>query len=715
MNHQPCIQRLRHLTTSIIVCLISALYPMTARSQVTVTDATDSIQPSISLSDTILLKGVEVTASEITKNGNKLIAYPNPESKARAIDAADLIGTLGLPGIFLDPKSNRLSLLKKGSIAYRINGGKATAEDLLAITPSKIRRIEYILNPGYDYDDAGALIDVYTHRDPVGTSGIFRERHALNRGKGTFTNTLQSNYKKSEFTVYSLFEYARLSDSYTNSSETFLGDATSPLTRVTKENPHIFKEDFNQTFISYSYMDDSNLLLVKANMTNYHTPSTRSSGTVDEYTPESSSTEYRNYRRKSSDNRYSINAYYQRDFKTRSKLYADVMYYYMDESRNSVKDYRYADDQHDEYTITTIGYGKNHSLLSELKYMHPIGNGRVSAGINYDWTKNQNDYSGSTEYTANQTRHDSRLYAQWQSYVKGVDYSIGIEDKIQRWTINREKSQSNRLNATANMSYSPTPSVMLSLNAKMSTYNPSLGRSSDVIIQDDKFNYTSGNPDLKQETAYTVSFSPMYISRIFYGNLDISYTRTNNALMTNVFYNTQQYISTTINGDHSDNIDITFSSRIRLLNNKLSITPRAGYTYQQAACAYYRHSLNSWWIRSSVSYDISRNFEVSADYTKGGNYLIYGLTELRGGQYIGAGITYRLNKMRASLDCNIPLNRFSEERRLLSDINPGITTSYCGRLKPTVSLQVSWSFSTANRKEHNQKSINRGTEDNGML
>lgn len=64
--------------------------------------------------------------------------------------------------------NNEIGVLGGGELQLRINGAKAEVEEIKALQPSDIIRIEYHDNPGLRYGNAEVVLDYIVRRPETG-------------------------------------------------------------------------------------------------------------------------------------------------------------------------------------------------------------------------------------------------------------------------------------------------------------------------------------------------------------------------------------------------------------------------------------------------------------------------------------------------------------------------------------------------------------------
>lgn len=95
------------------------------------------------------LDDVTVTASSIVNKADRKIVFPTENQLKVSTNGVNLLQSMMLPRIEVDPMKHTVSLTGQGNLQLRINGAEATNSDLVALQPQDIVRIEYIENPGY--------------------------------------------------------------------------------------------------------------------------------------------------------------------------------------------------------------------------------------------------------------------------------------------------------------------------------------------------------------------------------------------------------------------------------------------------------------------------------------------------------------------------------------------------------------------------------------
>ena len=98
--------------------------------------------------DTKQLGEVTVTASNVTATADKKLVFPNEQQVKASANGVDLLRNLLIPRLSVSPIDNSVSTTDGGTVQLAINGRKATKEEVTALQPSEIIRVEMLEDPG---------------------------------------------------------------------------------------------------------------------------------------------------------------------------------------------------------------------------------------------------------------------------------------------------------------------------------------------------------------------------------------------------------------------------------------------------------------------------------------------------------------------------------------------------------------------------------------
>ena len=118
--------------------------------------------------DAFSLNGVSVTASAQRSKVDRKIIYPSERQAKVSANGVELLQQLMLPRLQVDPINNTIKVPGDGEVQLRINGVKVTVQEIRALRPDEIIRVEYHDNPGLRYGNAEIVLDYIVRRPETG-------------------------------------------------------------------------------------------------------------------------------------------------------------------------------------------------------------------------------------------------------------------------------------------------------------------------------------------------------------------------------------------------------------------------------------------------------------------------------------------------------------------------------------------------------------------
>lgn len=374
--------------------------------------------------DNVLLEGVTVTASPVIKKTDRQIILPTEVQTKAASNGISLLRNLQLSRILINPIDHSITLPGGDNVQLRINGIEVTQAEITAIRPADVLRIEYIDNPGARYGNASAVLNyIVKRRESGGNISADLSNGVSDTGYGEHNLAAKYHFNKSEIstTVYwgqrdlkwtrENYESFRFPESYLENKE--IGEPT----KIKYDNVHVN--------LNYSYQDNDKQLLNIAFRNQYNdTPSSMSDRISTLY--EGGSSYSISDLTSSKVLIPSLDIYYQRNLKNKQTIYADIVASYLDSKneRNFVQKALQDDDNTtDIYSETK---GEKYSIIGEGIYEKQFNTGKFTGGMKHTQAYLQNRYSGNIDSKITMNTAETYLFAEYQSKIKALDYTVGI-------------------------------------------------------------------------------------------------------------------------------------------------------------------------------------------------------------------------------------------------------------------------------------------------
>ena len=116
------------------------------------------------------LQEVEVKAARVVDRPDGKLFLPSAAQMQHSANVYQLLAMMPMQGLKVNAITRTITpVAPDGSVQIRIDGAKATPNDLAALDTKRIRSIEYIDNPGVRYGDGiKFVINIHTRRSTQG-------------------------------------------------------------------------------------------------------------------------------------------------------------------------------------------------------------------------------------------------------------------------------------------------------------------------------------------------------------------------------------------------------------------------------------------------------------------------------------------------------------------------------------------------------------------
>lgn len=164
--------------------------------------ALDGFNKSIDLKEILMedaavsLDGVTVSASNTSSRSDRKLIFPSDRQVKASTNGMDLLQQLMLPKITVNPMSNEIKVPGNGEVQLRINGVKVELDEIKALLPTDIIRIEFHDNPGLRYRNAEVVLDYIVRRPETGGNFSVDMSQGVNALWGEHRVSGKINHKK---------------------------------------------------------------------------------------------------------------------------------------------------------------------------------------------------------------------------------------------------------------------------------------------------------------------------------------------------------------------------------------------------------------------------------------------------------------------------------------------------------------------------------------
>ncbi|MBO5080220.1 MAG: TonB-dependent receptor [Bacteroidaceae bacterium] len=577
-----------------------------------------------------LLDEVVVKGEKVVQKIDRQLVMPTEAQKKASTNGVSLLQHLQLSGLTINPMTKSIATNYGEAVQLRINGVQATHEEVVALRPEDVVRVEYHEQPGLRYGGAAAVIDYIVKRKESGgnvsadlTNGVsplgFGNYHLsgkYHQGKSTFTALMQWSRRDLEWNRENeeTFYYpvpSRVIQSEAKNLDDIKVDVLEILRRFAplddKEgyvvhnrevvvSPNRIKYDYITTSLNYNYTNGEKSMLNIAfrNHTEYIPHSFADRNTL--LYQEDKVYEVKD-REQSKTVIPSLDIYYQLNLKNDQHLYFDVVGTYLGSDYG--RTYSMTEQGETPVEIISKTEGDKYSLIGEAIYERPLWGGKFTTGMKHNQATMDNVYQGDALTKVSMKTAETSLFTEYQLKVKKLNYTLGIGAMRTFYSQGDAKQEKYIFRPTLNLSYS-LGKVFLRYNASLSGYAPSLSELSDVEQPMDAYQVRRGNPNLKSVTFFTNRFSASYRTKGISAEVSARYSYDDKPIMEETLYENGMFVRTYDNQKAFHRLNFQANLQLQPFKQYVSIKLNPYFNRYISRGNTYTHTHSNWGFRGSI-------------------------------------------------------------------------------------------------------------------
>ncbi len=666
-------------------------------------------------STAIALEGVTITGSSQISRADRKLVFPSERQIKTSTNGVNLLQELMLPRILVNPMDNKISISGGGELQLRINGVKAEAEEIKALRPADIIRIEYHDNPGLRYGNAEIVLDYIVRRPDTGGSFGTELMQGVNAMWGNYNLYGKVNHKKSEIGFSYYMGPRDFDGSYRDNEEIFhLADGTN-LHRLELGEPSRLALVQHSLNVNYSLQASENSMFSAAFRlyANNH-PHWDYKGVLynaNDVTDKVNMVDLTN----KSWSRPSLDLYYQHNLKNKQTLVFNLVGTYNRDKSNRI--YRESIEEEILTDINNHTLGNKYSLIAEAIYEKQFAKGNaLSFGINHTQSYANNEYRNGHLYETNMNQGNSYIFGEYRGTINKLNYRLGIA--MTRFYYN----QSGDNESTEN--YSFNPSIVLHYNIsdnsflrwKGNIYNasPSLADLSAVEQSVDSFQIRCGNPNLKSYMCYFTELTYEWKKGIFYTNLWGAYDYRPNAIMDEKIQEGNKIVQTWNNQKDWQKVSGRAMFRVGPICDLIQFSFTGGVNHYMSHGNRYSHTYTNWFCEAQASVNYKK---FSLYWQMNTNWNNFWGETLSGGENIQMfGINYRHKDLSVGIGAFNPFtNDYKVQTENWNQFASYKTNNYIKESSKLFTVSVSYNFSFGRTFKTAQRKVNNSDNDSGVM
>lgn len=683
--------------------------------------ALDGFNKSIDLKEILMedaavsLDGVTVSASNTSSRSDRKLIFPSDRQVKASTNGMDLLQQLMLPKITVNPMSNEIKVPGNGEVQLRINGVKVELDEIKALLPTDIIRIEFHDNPGLRYRNAEVVLDYIVRRPETGGNFSVDMSQGVNALWGEHRVSGKINHKKSEFGAsYRIGPRDFYGMSRDNEEIFHLADGTVLHRKETGDPSHasMFMHNLN---LNYSVQDPEKYLFnATFRYWNNHQPHWDYRGILSNLDNPDDYVDMVDLN--SSDNQVpALDLYYQRNLKNDQTLVFNVVGTY-----NRTSSHRFYQESRGEELLTDINNrvsGKKYSLIGEAIYEKKLANGNsLSGGVWHTQSFSDNEYRNGHDYETHMDQSASSIYSEFKGKVRKLDYMLGVE--LARLYYKQEgtddSDQFYTFNPRFTLQYALPGQSFIRLKGYVGNLSPSLGNLNAVEQVIDSLQLQRGNPRLESYMSYLLDLNYEYQKGIFYALVNGTYEYVPNAIMDEKYQEGNKIIQTWNNQKNWQRVVGSAMFRVGPIKDILQFSFTGGVNHYISNGNTYSHRYTNWYCNMQASLTWKKFMLM---YQMNTNWNRFWGETLEGGENIQMFMA-KYNFKNLSLGIGA-FNPFSDNWKMQSEnwnqYASSKKTSYVKESSRLFVVSVSYNFSFGRTYKAGQKRLNNSDSDSGVM
>lgn len=561
-----------------------------------------------------LLKGVTVEAARVVEKVDRQIIFPTKEQVKTASNGYDLLDNLSLPTIIVNRAERKVLSLKGGDVQIRINDVKASMQDVLALQPDEVTKVEFINVPGLKYGDSNldAVINYQVRRRYAGYVAGVSTMQGTKAGFNNSDGYFKYNVKKSEFSINYSFSYRSVEERSYESLGTYHLPTGETLHRnyLGYDSPFLYTT--NNVQLGYNLSEpDKYTLNVRLNFYNHNSPVR---GMNQLYQESGKANQYLQNNRKMLEQIPSLDIYYSLNMPHDQNLALNLVGTYIStDYQYRMREYTFnksPDESVKNAPLTDYSYdatGRKRSLIGEGTYSKNWKQMALSVGGQYNISHTDNIYVGSSNADTELKYSNLYLFTQLQGQQKWFSYQVGVG--ATRSSIHQGENGYSKWLFRPQVTLQAKASDRLSFkwSSKITSDIPSLSDLSELRQYSNSFEARDGNSGLKPFTGYNNTLSASWNIPLMSVYLEGNWTYYDKPIATSILPEKREdgsylFVSKPENQKSHDYKHLLLTPEVHLIKDHLDLNLMCEYQNVKTKGLDYSHEFNYFSYGAEIRY-----------------------------------------------------------------------------------------------------------------
>lgn len=476
------------------------------------------------------LEEVTVTGNSVVNSKGRTIVYISQADARASATSISLFQKLPLAGLQANPINRSISV-DGGSPIILINGVPSSMDDVNALQPKDIEKVEYSRFTPARYADSGGsgYINITLKKRNDGGQIYAWGRSALTT---TFVDAnIRASYHQgaSQFTLLYNPSWRNYQQVYDHSTQSYIGDDFRLDLEEYDRNP--FYYHYHQAKLKYDFKPSAKTLF-SASFTMM--PSYNKNRSLAKTTSTLLGTYDTNNLSKSKDLSPSLDLFLRQDFNEKNTMEVQVVGTLSNSEYRRNNEYIFSDGSEDSYAMDADSHRR--SLISEISYTHSFSdNTSLSTGFQNTVSRSTNKYL-TTDYEPILTENNNYAYVRLGQSIGRVYIALASGAKLYWVKNDLNKRHFIKNLSSAQVSWNINNNWSLQGQFRYSPSIPMLSSLTDYPQQVSPYLISNGNPELKVMDNFSYGISASYSYKKFQASFQSSYLNADKSVISEIRY-----------------------------------------------------------------------------------------------------------------------------------------------------------------------------------
>jgi hypothetical protein len=669
----------------------------------------ESVEIDVFLNERMLsLDEIVISASSTISKINQRIVFPTKLQLDHSANGMQLLNTMMLSGLNINPMTNTISSSDGGKVVLQINGVNTTSEEILTLQPRQIRRIEYSDYAGIRYGEASKIVNYIVTRDDKGGIIGMDLMNSLNILAGGDVFFAKFNKGRSEYALNYTTAFQKINSNNRTRFGSYQFGNSTPLYRDEIGDGGDYSYQMHDVAFGYNYQQSDSVFLnakLKYALTNHPHNDFKSSlkengieiGQIFDGVSQKI-------------NAPTIDLYYEHGLKNQQKVYANVVGSYA--KAETGRNYMEFDNANTLFSEQFGLVSNKYSLIAEGIYEKGFTYGSLKLGTKHiqSFTDQEIHQNGVFKSDLNQT--ESSVFAEWHHSKDNFSYSLGIRtNRVHFSNSSINKSYYNFLPKVM-FGYRLSEKSFIRYDAEMSQTNPTLVELTDTEIRIDPYLAEKGNLSLKPYR--NLNNNLFYESKkgLFTFNANLRHHHKHNPIMESLKEQGDVFLIMSENMKSWNKYNAEMTLKVGMIKNILQFSFTGGYSHFNSQGKNYSHTHSNFYYSANVLAMYKKWMFIGQ--IQPFDEKLYGETLTKSGNYHYLAIQYNTDNFSFGIGAFNPFRNVS--RTIIENKNnqsPFRRESFSSASQ-TIVATLTWNFSFGKTHNSSSKSIENKDTDYGI-